>query len=84
LSISEPTFSPPPSVSSNATARVAGTSNTGHQQGEGSTGSSGLGMGMGALTGLGGYVGLGGKAGVPVGTDVGNGEVLLARDGMSP
>lgn len=35
----------------------------------------------GALSGLGGYVGLGGKAVVPVGTRIGGGEVLLARDG---
>lgn len=40
---------------------------------------------MSALTGLGGYVGLGGKGpSAPLGVRTVGGEVLVAREGMSP
>ncbi|WVQ65020.1 uncharacterized protein L199_003190 [Kwoniella botswanensis] len=62
------TAPPPPSTSSSLTTEEGGT--------------TGITMGMGALTGLGGYVGLGGKSAAPVGTRTVGGEVLLARDDL--
>ncbi|WWC68549.1 uncharacterized protein I206_102478 [Kwoniella pini CBS 10737] len=60
------TFPPPPSSSASLIAEEGG--------------STGITMGMGALTGLGGYVGLGAKSAAPLGTSTVGGEVLLARD----
>ncbi|WVW80239.1 hypothetical protein I302_102217 [Kwoniella bestiolae CBS 10118] len=69
LSVSDITTSPPPpSTSSSLTTEEGGT--------------TGITMGMGALTGLGGYVGLGGKSAAPLGTRTVGGEVLLARDDL--
>ncbi|OCF75081.1 hypothetical protein I204_03930 [Kwoniella mangroviensis CBS 8886] len=62
------TAPPPPSTSSSLTTEEGGT--------------TGITMGMGALTGLGGYVGLGAKSSAPVGTRTVGGEVLLARDDL--
>nr|XP_018264809.1 uncharacterized protein I303_02989 [Kwoniella dejecticola CBS 10117]OBR86967.1 hypothetical protein I303_02989 [Kwoniella dejecticola CBS 10117] len=68
LSVSDVTTSPPPPSSSASLIAEEG-------------GSTGITMGMGALSGLGGYVGLGSKSAAPLGTRTVGGEVLLARDG---
>ncbi|WVQ93507.1 hypothetical protein IAU59_000581 [Kwoniella sp. CBS 9459] len=71
LTVTDVTTEPsPPAASSSASVT------------NGEEGSSGITMGMGALSGLGGYVGLGGKAVVPLGTRTVGGEVLLAREDL--